>query len=138
MEYPSCDFCNELNGRTGDLFSELLGGVPASRVIFEIGDLRLFPSLGEIIQGHLLIAPTYHVTSSLNFCQQDKKYFPLLITHIRQIYNDAHGGYPVFFEHGDPTGTYVFDGQCISHAHVHVLPTYVDLLSVLNRERPPM
>lgn len=132
---PTCDFCVEFNGLRGDLFDKLTGENALSRVVLKAGKLNAIPSLGEILPYHLLIVPAYHVMSILNLEPADKVHFAELIRHIRKVYEKAFGQTPVFFEHGDPTGKDVFGGQCIAHAHFHVLPKNVDLLSNVCGER---
>jgi len=135
MYSSTCDFCNELTNNTNNLFSELLAGQRISRVIAAKGELRLVPSLGEIIPGHMLIVPTYHVTSSTLLTPDDKTALRDIFQHVQRIFVAANGQCPTAFEHGDPTGSEVFSGQCVSHAHIHILPTYVDMLSILHDER---
>jgi diadenosine tetraphosphate (Ap4A) HIT family hydrolase len=136
MEYPTCDFCNELNGRPGDLFTELLSGEAISRVIARRGELRVLPSLGEMLPGHLLIVPTYHVTASTALRHEEKKLLTNLLWQIREIFSSENGELPTCFEHGDPAGSEVFTSQCVSHAHIHVLPISVNMLPILRVERP--
>jgi diadenosine tetraphosphate (Ap4A) HIT family hydrolase len=136
MYSSTCDFCNELTNNTDNLFSELLAGQRISRVIAANGELRILPSLGEIIPGHLLIVPTYHITSSTLLTPDDKTALRDIFQHVQRTLVAANGQSPTAFEHGDPTGREVFSGQCVSHAHIHILPTYIDMLSILHAERP--
>jgi histidine triad (HIT) family protein len=130
-----CDFCLELGAIPEGLFPKLVNGTQPSRVIFELGNLRVFPSLGEIIPGHLLIAPTYHVTATTKLNQEDRAALTQLVQKISDAFRRTHGEYPIFFEHGDPTGAEIAYGQCISHAHLHVLPQNIDMLPRLKKER---
>jgi diadenosine tetraphosphate (Ap4A) HIT family hydrolase len=132
----SCDFCAELAGSTDNLFSELLAGKQISRVIAEKGSLKILPSLGEIIPGHLLIIPTYHVTASTLLTSSDKAILRNIYSQVRKILISANGQPPTAFEHGDPTGREAFSGQCVSHAHIHILPIQVDMLARVHAERP--
>lgn len=132
---PHCDFCAEFNGIHGDTFDKLTGEIALSRVVLQAGNLKVIPSLGEILPYHLLIVPTYHVTSILNLTGEDKAHFAELISHVRKVYEKKFGQAPVFFEHGDPTGKDIFGGQCVAHAHFHVLPKQVQLLSTVREER---
>jgi diadenosine tetraphosphate (Ap4A) HIT family hydrolase len=133
---PGCDFCAEFNGLPDHLYSELVGRGGPARVVLTEGNLVAVPSLGEILPYHLLIIPTYHITSILNLLPNDRASFARLVRHICRAFKAAFGEKPVLFEHGDPKGTDVFNGQCVSHAHFHVLPRHVDLLSIVRSERP--
>jgi diadenosine tetraphosphate (Ap4A) HIT family hydrolase len=133
--FPGCDFCSELNEGSGDRFSDALNGRCESRLVLRMSDLCVFPSLGEIVPGHLLIVPSYHVTAFTSIAPKDKAVLAQLIPLINRTFRFQHGEEPIFFEHGDPSGLDVFNGQCISHAHIHVLPHNVDMLAAVKRER---
>ena len=130
--YPGCDLCMELNGQEDDRFHRLHGEYK-SRIVLSIGELRVFPSLGEILPAHLLIVPTYHATASSNFVDSDKRHLIKVIGLIRRSYHREFGENPTFFEHGDPTGNDVFAGQCVSHAHIHALPRNVEMRSKVSK-----
>lgn len=134
--FSDCDFCLELRREPEGLFPKLAIDKSVSRIVLEAGHLRVFPSLGEILPGHLLIAPTYHVTASINLDAEDKSILFQLMNKISRAFMREHGEYPVYFEHGDPTGHEMAYGQCISHAHIHVLPVFVNMLDRLRTERP--
>ncbi len=118
-----------------NLFGQLVCDQAKSRIVLERGNLRAFPSLGEITACHLLVVPTYHVTSMLSLEPEDKPDASSLINQICQTYLRKFGEQPILFEHGDPTGRDIFGGQCISHAHLHILPKWVDLLGAVSREQ---
>ena len=133
---PGCDFCAEFNGLPGDLYNSLIGAGGPSRIVLTEGNLVAAPSLGEIVPYHLLVIPTYHVTSILNLEPGDRASFAKLVRHICGTFEPVFGEKPVLFEHGDPKGTDVFNGQCVAHAHFHILPKHVDLLSAVRADRP--
>ncbi|MBU1540648.1 MAG: HIT domain-containing protein [Alphaproteobacteria bacterium] len=122
-----CDFCVEWSGGLSDLFSKSSGASPEARLIAEYGPLKVFPCLGEIVRGHLLIAPTYHTTSMFRLAAGDDHHLVLAIEEVRRVFSTHFGGAPVFFEHGDPTGSVPVYGQCVSHAHIHVMPRAVNM-----------
>ena len=136
MLHPGCDFCAEFNGLGGDLYNELVGKSGPSRIVLTDGNLVAVPSLGEILPYHLLVIPAYHITSILNLEPEDREPFGRMVRHICGAFEAAFGEIPVLFEHGDPRGTDVFNGQCVSHAHFHILPKHIDLLSAVRAERP--
>lgn len=121
-----CDFCNEFNGGAG-----IGGNPPIDRIVGRSGDVVVFPSLGAIVPGHILISPTYHVTASISARSADVEAIGKLLTEWSHAYRHYFGEEPVIFEHGDPTGQEVSYGQCVSHAHIHVLPKHLDMLAVM-------
>jgi diadenosine tetraphosphate (Ap4A) HIT family hydrolase len=132
MVVPGCDFCAELNGQGSEIYP-VPKATESARVVERLGGLRMLPSLGEIVQGHLLIVPTYHVTASTNFSDADKANCRTLVKFIQSRFSASFGEPPVFFEHGDPTGKEMLNGQCVEHAHVHALPKYANLLPEVRR-----
>jgi diadenosine tetraphosphate (Ap4A) HIT family hydrolase len=122
------DFCAEFRTGEENLYSELLmevGKLPRDhpRIVAQSGDLVVFPSLGELEDGHLLISPRYHVTSMLHLTAADREELVKEMHRIRETYRGAHGHYPIFFEHGNPTRQQEGFANCIEHAHLHALPS---------------
>ncbi len=133
-QYEDCDFCVELNGGSTDLFSKLSTRVKFARRISQFGNIAVFPCLGEMVSGHLLIAPNYHVTSALRIDDSDRSDFYEALDVTTLVLRQASGHNPIFFEHGDPTGVEFVYGQCISHAHVHALPGGVDMFHAIQQQ----
>jgi diadenosine tetraphosphate (Ap4A) HIT family hydrolase len=130
-----CDFCIELSGGTSDFFSTSSNSGARARIIATFSELALFPCLGEILKGHLLLAPEYHTTSMLNLKAEHGSLLRNTLEKIETVYERHHGERPLFFEHGDPTAGREFSGQCVLHAHLHVLPQWVELAEEVGRVR---
>src|SRR5712692_9184494 len=58
-----CDFCNEFSGELENSFAARYQSAPQSRVLLSTANFRVVPSLGQIVEGHLLIVPASHFTS---------------------------------------------------------------------------
>lgn len=134
MIVEDCEFCQEFSSGRG-LFQKSLGQPHQTRIILQIGNLLVFPTLGAIVPGHLLVSPAYHVTSMLSLVDSDRAALKQIRERVDRCMVSDAGQHPVFFEHGDPTGEHSSYGQCISHAHVHILPVFVDMLPRLLAER---
>lgn len=120
-----CDFCPEFGAsRKG----------ASLRLLEHDGGVVVFPPLGEIIPGHLLISPDAHFTASIALERPMVDHLYSVVqkwaTYSKARFRDA----AVIFEHGDPTGEEVSYGQCVSHAHVHLLPRQVDILTTVKSE----
>jgi diadenosine tetraphosphate (Ap4A) HIT family hydrolase len=87
------------------------------------------PSLGQIVEGYLLIVPKAHFISMAHL--PDTLFSELIEVkeHIRTLLTDAYAT-PLTFEHG-PMSETERGGCCVDHAHFHVVPTNVDLLASL-------
>ena len=124
-----CDFCIEFSGGSNDFFTTASKAPPRARLIKTFSRLILFPCLGQIMEGHLLLAPTYHSTSMLRLRSEDDESLHRVVDIIVDAFLRHYKEPPLFFEHGDPTGGVEVSGQCIAHAHLHILPRQFDLTS---------
>lgn len=125
-----CDFCFEFGeGPPTTSFT------PMNRVIYRQGRIIAFSSLGPIVPGHILISPTYHVTASIKVDASDQVSLQKVLNLCLKAYKRHYSQQPVIFEHGDPSGNEISYGQCISHAHLHVMPRQVDMLSIVMKQR---
>jgi len=114
-----CEFCNEFAGGSANSFAARYGYELESRLILEESDLRLLPSLGQIVPGYLLLVPNQHCRAladmSLNELNDLETLKMYVIGHLYPTYGDY-----LFFEHGARTSD---SGGCgITHAHLHAVP----------------
>jgi len=58
-----CDFCNEFAGGTNNAFYTRYHETPRSRTLLATENFRIFPSIGQLLEGYLLIAPLSHYTA---------------------------------------------------------------------------
>jgi len=127
-----CDSRNEIFGNTPE-FKRLLGDKIASRKLFETENFVVLPSVGQIVEGYLLIMPKPHFTSMANM---DKALFPELEHVYSEIERILKSNYtkPIFFEHGVCRSEYQYNGSCIDHAHIHAVPAPVDVSDELAKK----
>jgi diadenosine tetraphosphate (Ap4A) HIT family hydrolase len=119
MLAPNCDFCNEFSGATENAFSRIYGQGPKSRVLFSDQGLVVIPSLGQIVEGHLLVVPTGHLTALGDLPEAHVEEFETLCGQVRAVLEREYGSC-IFFEHGTRS---VSAGGCgVYHAHLHAVP----------------
>lgn len=126
-----CDFCVEFvpdSPRSADL---LYPRSLPSRLLFSTAYFNVFPCLGSIERGHLLIASAHHCTSTVQVPGAGHDDYPLVVTRVVEAVRRRFNKTPAFFEHGDPTGLCELQGPCVAHAHVHVAPSGQGILSKL-------
>jgi len=114
-----CDFCDEFTGGTLNAFSILYGDSIASRVILSSDNFNVIPTIGQIVEGYVLIVPKLHVRS---FADLPAGLRPELNYVLEVIRSASRVGYGtcVKFEHGARTDS---SGGCgVSHAHLHLVP----------------
>ena len=123
----SCDFCDEFTGGRANTYAYRYGRQATKRAILNYSVFRILPTLGQLTQGHLLIAPLEHYCAFADLQNEQTVELERLCHHVRSILRQTYGKC-VFFEHGIRTKG---SGGCgIDHAHMHAVPVLAD--SVLN------
>lgn len=126
-----CDFCNALE-ITGDIgktveFEKYLGDLLPSRTIFETEHFAVIASLGQIVEGYLLILSKEHYPSMAHIPEKYHSELASLHQSVRSILTKIYAP-SITFEHGPmPINSQVDSpaeggGSCVDHAHLHVLP----------------
>lgn len=132
---PKCQFCEGLkNG-----FFEFEKNIPLdpelqfkNRVIFETENFVVFPSIGQFVEGYLLIASKKHYRAIGSLPPKLYGELDSIITKIRKLLSDFYE-IPLFYENGSAPG--VIKGvNTVDHLHLHAMPVSVDLLPLLTRE----
>jgi len=126
-----CEFCNEFSGGSSNSFSSRYGAL-TQRHVFQTAHFCIFPSLGQITCGHLLITPVRHHCALADLHGKRLDELEGIICHVRTVLAKTYGEC-VFFEHGIRGAG---SGGCgIDHAHMHALPiTANGVLDILMRE----
>ncbi len=125
-----CTFCAELLGLLKNSnYGKLTAQVETGRILWQNNEFALLPSLGHLLEGHLLLIPTHHVFSFATLSETALSGAEELITSIGLFFNKRQ--YPMLiFEHGAITlddSEYekrlkrAQSGACTDHAHVHLL-----------------
>jgi diadenosine tetraphosphate (Ap4A) HIT family hydrolase len=115
----SCDFCNEFSDGNDNAFARIYAQQPKSRIVFRSENFAVVPSLGQIVEGHMLIVPVRHYTALADMPAQIVGEVSELCVRVRSALAQSYGP-TVFFEHG-VRGTQA--GGCgVDHAHLHAVP----------------
>lgn len=123
-----CEFCDELHGGTDNSFCLLAKKLGIdSRMILQTDTFSVFPGLGALEVGYLLIIPSSHITSFSQVREDDmRELFSIVQVLKHQIYSKL-GVDCVIFEHGlaysEDAMKSSYCGHCVDHAHFHVCPT---------------
>jgi len=127
-----CDFCNEFAGETRNAFAKRYGKSLPDRALMGTDRFRVVPSLGQIVEGHLLIAPVSHYRALADMSREDVNTLSDLCQMVRSTLQLVYGQC-IFFEHGVRSA---LAGGCgIDHAHMHAVPVRAQgVLNVLTRE----
>lgn len=118
----SCEFCAQIARRY----------TIRDRIIYQSDCVTIWPSLGALTRGHVLLVPNAHRLGLLCAALREREEILSLMEDLRG--DLGRGGTTVLIgEHGNqaPTGGDGFAPQCVSHAHVHVIPVPVPFSEIM-------
>jgi diadenosine tetraphosphate (Ap4A) HIT family hydrolase len=120
MPTTNCDFCNEFCDNAENTFRRIYGLRPNSRVLFRSEEFVVVPSLGQIVEGYLLLVPTKHWTALGDLSESLLGELADLCQSVAAILRKEYGSC-VLYEHGTRSAS---AGGCgIYHAHLHAVPS---------------
>lgn len=112
-----CDFCNEFSGGKENSFADRYQ-LP-SRVVGSTANFSVIPTIGQIVEGYLLVIPVRHYTALADMPADLMSEVSELCRRVRRTLSQAYGP-SLLFEHGI-RGAHA--GGCgVEHAHLHVVP----------------
>lgn len=113
--------------------------IPQEDNIYLGEDFFIFPTLGQFINGYLLIIPYEHVMSIAELDLICRKEFLEVLADARYLLNLAYGcKSPLVWENGTGNGGKGKAKDSVVHAHVHVAPTRLNLQSIQKISGFPM
>jgi diadenosine tetraphosphate (Ap4A) HIT family hydrolase len=112
-----CEFCDEFAGGISNSFSTLYGNT--GRIILSSENFNVIPTIGQIVDGYLLIVPKAHYRALADLPTGLREELKALM-RVFHAASEAGYGTHVMFEHGTRTSS---SGGCgIAHAHMHIVP----------------
>ena len=127
----ACTFCSELLGLLQKTnYGRLTGQHTTGRILWRNDDFALIPSLGPLVEGHLLLIPKHHDFSFANLSKTVLSRAEKLIASISQFFSEQ-ARQTLIFEHGaiiqngcayERRIKKAMAGACTDHAHVHLVP----------------
>src|SRR5437870_13220641 len=97
----TCVFCmsrHKVFGNTPD-FIRLFGNCLEHRIIFETENFVVLPSIGQIVEGYLLIMPKRHANSMAVLDKHLLAELEIVYSKVRQMLSRSYST-PIFYEHG--------------------------------------
>ncbi len=124
--------CQVIGNEDGDLLAQLLnkGNGYVRRIILETEHFVVFPSVGPLKIGHIILCPKSHYTSFARLPEDLEKEYQNIKAQLRNFLNNTFKEAVHIFEHGSNV-------ECsripcsVEHAHQHFVPTNVDVLDTL-------
>lgn len=135
IEYIECDFCKELNGEN-NLYWELANkcALPRNRMVYEGKNWVIWPSIGAIVPGYLLIISKKHHLSILDCNKDEAIELEYLIKQTRKVLENIYHYPCIAFEHGSGCGI-GNKASCIDHCHLHILPLKEDIYNRIDTKK---
>jgi len=125
----NCEFCSEFSSLKQDklsFFHSLFLHLD-NRILKETENFVIVPSLGQILEGYLLVITKDHYISMGTLPSQFHVEVNQVIERTSEILRTAYNTDILQFEHG-PSSSSKKGGCCIDHAHVHIVPLNADIL----------
>jgi diadenosine tetraphosphate (Ap4A) HIT family hydrolase len=131
----SCDFCDEFAGGYENAYSRIYGRTADSRALLLTDNFVVFPTIGQIVEGYLLIATRRHFRALADLPADMAPELRSLLVLLQDVLGEIYGR-PCAFEHG--TRTNCAGGCGIYHAHLHVVPVRngIEPLNALKKRHP--
>ncbi len=99
------------------------------KALYESDNFIVFPALGQIVEGYLLIVSKKHYISMGQVPSGLYSELDSVCRKVREVLSDNYE-IPLFFEHG-AVSQIKKGGCCIEHAHLHAVPIEVDIMDEL-------
>lgn len=101
------------------------------RILYQTQHFFVTPAVGPMgIKGYVLICTKEHFRSIGDIPERWDSELETLVGDTRKVLGMHYSPDIVVFEHGPRIGNYK-GGGCIEHAHLHVVPSTVDLVAFL-------
>jgi len=106
-------------------------------VLYKTRNFFVVPALGQMgIEGYVLVCSNEHHIGIGGMPDQLNPELEDIVEITRNKIKDNYGPNVVVFEHG-PKMACKRSGACLDHAHLHVVPTSVDILQALSTDFKP-
>lgn len=115
----SCDYCDERAG-IETVYNQIYG--QRNRMVCETRRFTVFPCMGQLREGHLLIASKKHVNAAGMLGRDAILELENVISAIGDFYQKQYQQGLLCFEHGVLNDEGSCGGCGIYHMHLHVLP----------------
>jgi len=99
---------------------------PWDKILFQSNNFAVFPSLGALVKGWLLIVPKDHFLCLGALSQELHSELNELRSRVSLSLEECYGSVTVF-EHGPAQPDHLV-GCGVDHAHLHILPTQINLI----------
>ena len=115
----NCEFCDEFSGGVNNGFYARYQDCPETRFVHSTENFCVFPSVGQLVDGYLLVVPKDHYGTFDELPTQLVAELADTSERVRAVLSKIYGPC-ISYEHG---ARGPLNGGCgIYHAHLHVVP----------------
>ncbi|EOS24013.1 hypothetical protein C806_02452 [Lachnospiraceae bacterium 3-1] len=115
----SCDYCDEREG-IETVYNKIYGD--RNRVLCETEHFSIFPCMGQLREGHLLIVSKEHINAMGMLKKDILAELESLVFRIGNLYENLYQKNALCFEHGVLNDNGNNGGCGIYHMHLHLVP----------------
>lgn len=128
MKKSTCCICSQIEGdASNDLVAQLVAvDKYVRRVLLESESFAVIPSIGPLVEGHVLLCPLKHFKSFAQMPATLEDDFVILKRQISEVLTAAFSHRVHCFEHGSAKAA--DQPMCtVEHAHLHFVPTDTEI-----------
>jgi diadenosine tetraphosphate (Ap4A) HIT family hydrolase len=128
MNKSACCICSQIRGdAANDLLAQLIGSRDyVRRVLLESEGFAVFPSVGPLTSGHILLCPKRHFRSFAQIPAALEGEFAVMKKRLSSLLAQTYGQRVHCFEHGSARKAQ--EPVCtVEHAHLHFVPTDTEI-----------
>jgi len=130
--FDGCCLCmRAARPQTGERLSE---NPPEEKLLLDRDGFVVSGARGAFVRGWLLIFPVRHVTSLWQLDDGELRALDGVVASVSSVLFEQFGRPLFLFEHGCPGDRTRHTGRCVDHAHLHCVPTAVDVVPILAAE----
>lgn len=108
-------------------------------ILYESDSFVVMPTLGQFVEGWLLIVSKQHSECSRLLTLNDAEELSHLVNVVKDIVSRQYGQC-IIFEHGPANNIQISGGCCVKHTHIHLVPcsdhdvftSYITFASTIN------
>jgi ATP adenylyltransferase len=128
MSKSTCCICSQIRGdANNDLLAQLVEpGKYVRRVLLESESFAVIPSIGPLVEGHVLLCPKQHFKSFAQMPTMLEDEFVNIKKRLSAILTRTYRHRIHYFEHGSAKAAE--RPMCtVEHAHLHLVPTDAEI-----------
>lgn len=106
-------------------------------ILYESDNFFVVPAIGQMgIEGYILVCSKEHFIGVGNILKEYESELRGVLDKSKKIISEVYDSEVLVFEHGPRLRCHK-GGGCLDHAHLHLVPTSVDVMEFLNRKFKP-